>query len=93
MSISLEDFLQCLHKEYSCRYSRIFHKDKFDSLVNSIIQGNSEMKKMDIVDFTFQFGQEGPGYVTKDDILSFPPPLRSESTSGPKHPRTATIYN
>ena len=47
-------------------------KQKFDELVHSIIQGNYEMQKMDIVDLTFQFGQEGPGYVTKDDILSFP---------------------
>jgi hypothetical protein len=48
MSISLEDFLLCLQNEYSCRYSRIFHKDKFDSLVNSFFPGNYEMKKMDI---------------------------------------------
>ena len=40
----------------------------FEELVNSIKNGNYEMKKIDdLVDLTFPSRREGPGYVTKDD--------------------------
>src|SRR6266542_3426656 len=73
MSIDLDDLINCLHKEYTFKYSKIVHKIKFEELVNSIKNGNYEMKKIDdLVDLTFPSRREGPGYVTKDDILSFP---------------------
>jgi hypothetical protein len=36
MSIDLDDLINCLHKEYTFKYSKIVHKIKFEELVNSI---------------------------------------------------------